>query len=259
MSERPPTIAPPPSLEDILASTPDSRVGRVDFSSRLAPEPEEIDDVGSEAPYAQQSTSAVDADTDGAPDTDTAAAAQQPSSEPPADDYYAHEQSLYDDLVAQPETDRSPVMALPDRDRPLGADFTANRAPAAAPQPSGEGPEVDYLDLSVDRVAASVIARMREAGEASQRHLESIESEAARRCELLTAQAELDAELIRLHARREAHAIITAARMRAGAGSGADEDSVRLNEIGETFSRFAESIETTIAEAPASPDHPLRP
>ena len=57
---------------------------------------------------------------------------------------------------------------------------------------------------------------MRAADEAHQRHLEALELEAARRCELLTAQAELDAELIRLHARREAHAIISAARARSG-------------------------------------------
>ena len=109
------------------------------------------------------------------------------------------------------------------------------------------------VDQSVADVAASVIAAMRAIGEANERHLEAVELEAARRCELLTAQAELDAELIRLHARREAHAIISAARMRAGEDLTPVETD-QLSEIGETFSRFAESIETTIAPGPASPD-----
>jgi len=109
------------------------------------------------------------------------------------------------------------------------------------------------VDQSVADVAASVIASMQAIGEANERHLEAVELEAARRCELLTAQAELDAELIRLHARREAHAIISAARMRAGEDLTPVETD-QLSEIGETFSRFAESIETTIAPGPASPD-----
>lgn len=129
----------------------------------------------------------------------------------------------------------------------------------STPTATAGATEQREVTLSVEEVAASVIARMEAAGEANQRHLEAIESEAARRCEMLTAQAELDAELIRLHARREAHAIITAARMRAGGGASDSEESARLHEIGETFSRFAESIETTSAQALGTPDNPSHP
>lgn len=121
------------------------------------------------------------------------------------------------------------------------------------PDPDHVAEDDVAVDQTVADVAASVIAAMQSIGEASERHLESIELEAARRCELLTAQAELDAELIRLHARREAHAIISAARMRAGDDLTPVETD-QLSEIGETFSRFAETIETTIASGPASPD-----
>ncbi len=89
---------------------------------------------------------------------------------------------------------------------------------------------------------------MREAGEANRRHLEALEAEAARRCELLTAQAELDAELIRLHARREAHAIITAARMRGGDGAAASEEARQLDEVGKSFARFTEAFEGRLDE-----------
>lgn len=109
-------------------------------------------------------------------------------------------------------------------------------------------------DQAVAEVAESVIALMRSTQDAHQRHLESVELEAARRCELLTAQAELDAELIRLHARREAHAIVSAARMRVGAEPTRPPESDQISEIGETFSRFAETIETTVAFGPASPN-----
>lgn len=109
-------------------------------------------------------------------------------------------------------------------------------------------------DRAVADVADEVIALMRSTQDAHQRHLESVELEAARRCELLTAQAELDAELIRLHARREAHAIVSAARTRAGTATSLPPESDQMSEIGETFSRFAETIETTVAFGPASPD-----
>ncbi len=114
------------------------------------------------------------------------------------------------------------------------------------------------LDVSVAEVAASVIAHMRAVGEAGVRHLEAIELETARRCELATAQAELDAELIRLQARSEAHDVISAARRRVGddrSSAGSDQ----LSAIGETFSRFAESVETTLAAAPESFDTPGMP
>lgn len=56
----------------------------------------------------------------------------------------------------------------------------------------------------VQDAAESVLARIRAAETAHRRHLEDIEAEAARRCELLIARAELDAELIRLQAHRSA-------------------------------------------------------
>ena len=129
---------------------------------------------------------------------------------------------------------------------------------------TGEPGDVDdgvAVEQSVAEVAAEVVAAMKAVGAAHERHLEAIELEAARRCELLTAQAELDAELIRLHARREAHAIISAARLRSGAVSDApatqaEAQADQLSEIGETFSRFAESIETTIGQGSAPSDRP---
>jgi hypothetical protein len=108
---------------------------------------------------------------------------------------------------------------------------------------------------SVAEVAAAVIESMHRINEAHERHVESLELETARRCELLTAQAELDAELIRLHARREAHAIISAARLRVGEPDPDLVETDQLGEIGETFSRFAETIETAVATRPESPDH----
>lgn len=134
----------------------------------------------------------------------------------------------------------------------------ADREPhqSAAPQrnhASSIAPDAALAaDRSVADVAASVIAAMRSVGSSHDRHLEAIELEAARRCELLTAQAELDAELIRLNARREAHAIVSAARARVG-DHRSPEETGQLNAIGETFSRFAEAIETTIAPGPSSP------
>jgi hypothetical protein len=47
--------------------------------------------------------------------------------------------------------------------------------------------------------------------------------------------------------------------MRAGGGTGSVQESQRLHEIGETFSRFAESLETTVASAPGPPDRPQKP
>ncbi len=110
------------------------------------------------------------------------------------------------------------------------------------------------VDQSVEEVAASIIASMRAIEHNHHRHLEAIEAEATRRYELLLAQAELDAELIRLHGRREAHRIIATARARTGEGHrDVAADSTRLQEIGETFTRFAETIESATA-APSDPD-----
>ena len=116
------------------------------------------------------------------------------------------------------------------------------------PEPAGPAP-----DLTVTDAAVSIIAAMRAVQESHRRHLAAIEVETERRCEMLTAQAELDAELLRLHARREAHAIVSAARTQA--------DEVvspvvadQLSDIGESFSRFAQAVEQSIATGPPPPD-----
>ncbi len=153
-----------------------------------------------------------------------------------------------------PRDRRSRSPRPPPHRRGCGRSGPAER-PAPAPPPvvavGGVGvpeDELRHLGQSVDEVAASVIARMREAGEANRRHLEALEAEAARRYELLTAQAELDAELIRLHARREAYAIITAARMRSGELTEPSAESRRLDEVGETLAGFAEAFERQVDE-----------
>lgn len=141
-----------------------------------------------------------------------------------------------------------------DLDDLLDDDFDDDEFDLEPPAPAFSAPAGQPVDAAVAEVAASVIALMRSTEDAHQRHLEAVELEAARRCELLTAQAELDAELIRLNARREAHAIISAARTRSGESPAPVESDHQLSEIGETFSRFAETIETTMASGLESPD-----
>jgi hypothetical protein len=129
--------------------------------------------------------------------------------------------------------------------------------PVAVPRqqprtPSAESAVEDssYLGATVQAVADAAIERLRDAENATLQHLAALEAEAARRAELLTAQAELDAELIRITARREAHAIISAARSQAGLGAPttqANRDSRQLAEISDAVSRFAESIESSLA------------
>jgi hypothetical protein len=107
---------------------------------------------------------------------------------------------------------------------------------------------------SVKRVADDVIAAMRRVQDAYEAHVAALETEAARRYELLTAQAELDAELIRLNARREAHTIVAAARVRSDQTDFDLIETEQLGEIGETFSRFAEEIEAQAAQGREGPD-----
>ena len=136
------------------------------------------------------------------------------------------------------------------------------QAPAAASLPDppllkpDREPDLE-VGQSVEEIAASIIASMRTIEETHHRHLEALETEATRRYELLLAQAELDAELIRLNGRREAHRIIATARARTGTEQrGSAGESSRLQEIGETFTRFAETIESAAAAPPPSdPDH----
>jgi hypothetical protein len=102
---------------------------------------------------------------------------------------------------------------------------------------------------AVEEVAAEVIARMRSAEEATLRHLDAMELEATRRYELVTAQAELDAELIRLQSRREAHAIVTAARLRAGEiddDEDPDDTGHRLSVLSGAVSRVADATDSSL-------------
>ncbi len=108
----------------------------------------------------------------------------------------------------------------------------------------------------VDDVVAGVIGRIREVRSATIAHLEAIEVESALRCEMLTAQAELDAELIRLHARREAHAIIAAARHRSGLPPRTSSDEQRLRELHDAATRLSEELEA-LGIRRGSPDHPF--
>ena len=113
---------------------------------------------------------------------------------------------------------------------------------------------------AVEEVADNVIARMQAAEQATLRHLDAMQTEATRRYELVTAQAELDAELIRLQSRREAHAIITAARMRAGEvddlSDDPDESGHRLAVFGDAVSRVADSTESLLATRQRTPERP---
>jgi hypothetical protein len=256
-------IPPPPTLDDILSAGAEKRLGTVDFSTRLAPEPEPEPEPAPPAP----------ATPVGGPDARARAA--EPD-EADLDDLDEDEDELVPEVlpVAHLEPDDEPDEAPEDiediadtaepeqPEQPDEPDEPEDTELTAEPEPLVEVellPELREDRPTVDEIAASVIARMRATEDAARRHVEAIEAEAARRCELITAQAELDAELIRLHARREAHAIITAARMRTGGGTGSAEESLRLHEIGETFSRFAESLETSVAPAPGTHDHPLKP
>lgn len=94
-----------------------------------------------------------------------------------------------------------------------------------------------------------MISRIQAAEQATLRHLEAMELEATRRYELVTAQAELDAELIRLQSRREAHAIVTAARMRSGELDDVDDPGDvghRLAVLSDAISRVADTAESSL-------------
>lgn len=258
-----PTITPPPSLDAILAtSAKDERIGRVDFTAPLVTDVVE-EDGAAPAPVAPEPVTeaepepVADADADAEPVAEPepvtepeAVAAPEPLTEPEAE------------AVAEPEpvTDPAPLpepepQPEPEPEQELLTDPADVPLPAPLPV-DFLADELPHLAASVEEVAATVIDRMQRAGEAHVRHLEAVELETARRCELVTAQAELDAELIRLHARREAHAIITAARMRTGGAEGPAAEGRLLSEINTSLSRFAESIETSVAEASEAHDLP---
>lgn len=229
-------IAPPPSIDDILATPArDQLIGRVDFSSPLVePEPEPV-------------------------------AAEPVAADPVAADPVAADPVAPDPVpVVEPKPDPAPVAVVwtdPDPEpapepTPIAVIEVPAPAPALAPQPVDPSlsDELAHLALSVEDIAATVVELMERAGDAHVRHLQAIETETARRCELVTAQAELDAELIRLHARREAHTILTAARARTGDGTD-DHEGPELRRIGDSLSAFAESIETDVARTPPAHGH----
>jgi hypothetical protein len=251
-------IEPPPSLEDILSAGDHGRVGSVDFSHLADPATQPI-----EAPPVAQVTEVaaapVVAPLEADPDPEPVVLVE-PEPEPAVVDETEDQDEVEDedDVVAEaPEADEAPEPAeeLDEPQDPVqpGPDTVAE--PEAAPAFDLDLPE-NGTAPTVEEMAATVIAQMRAAQAATERHLEAIEVEAARRCELLTAQAELDAELIRLHARREAHAIIAAAQMHTGQEAGTLEENQRIGEIGETFSRFAESLESVVATATTTTDTP---
>lgn len=264
-------IAPPPSLHEVL-NAGRTRLGRVDLGLGRAEES------AAPPPHPRE------------PDAGTPArrlrSVGSQASTPPSGPSAASDHEEPPSRPRGPETEgAAPVPRAPSAPDPFPAQpSAAGHAPttprarvrgASAPVGGLGAPEEELRQLSrsVAEVAASVIARMREAGEANRRHLEALEAEAARRCELLTAQAELDAELIRLHARREAHAIVAAARLRAGepgvapaAAAGPDaEEATALAEVTETFAHFAELFGDPLglddpaddpAVDPAGPLHP---
>lgn len=112
---------------------------------------------------------------------------------------------------------------------------------------------VPFLQMTVEAVAASLITKLHTAEAAAREHLAAMEQEAARRCELLTAQAELDAELIRLYARRESHAILAAARATIAPASQSESESesaernaeaeAGLEAVGEAVLRGVEALD----------------
>ena len=267
-------LTPPPSLDDILSGG-DRLVGRVDFR-RLAAgdaEPEAPAAPASRRPAGLLRRSTTRPAAEAAPAAEpTASPAPEPAPEPASESTTestpaAEAATPPEPTTAPPRTDAAPVVEAtgaapaPAPAQPVTQpaaqpvveavvvptpEQPAPVAPAPAPQRATFGStvpteDVPYLGLSVEQVAESAIARMQAAEAAHHRYLEAVEQEAARRLELLIAQAELDAELIRLHARREAHAILSAASGRQPL-PGEDADRHRMDGVADTFARFAESI-----------------
>jgi hypothetical protein len=200
-----PRITPPPSVEAVLgALTEETRIGQVDFSSRLT-DPDEHDAEPGEA--------------------------LQTASTPPHDMATA-------ELAEEPAVEVGPAE--------YGEEHTAQIHSLVTPTPAVEiesSGGADERPPTVEEIARLVVERMHDAELAMMRHLEAVQVEGARRAELATAQAELDAELIRLNARREAHSLITAARRRAGQPVAADPAETELDEIAESLTRFADVVD----------------
>ena len=289
-------IEPPPSIDEILGNQ--GRIGRVDFSHRLAPvavveaDPAEEQAQADAAAEARARAAAAElapapsvadllpdrAEQTGQPsDTDRIEQTDQPgdtdlTEEPDqtgqSDAGDPHEQDLDDDLE---EVDSDELADLePTRAVVYPADEPYEPEPLRLPrrQPTAQvtnllslvpAEDVQTVSDDIDDVVDGVIARIREAQHATLVHLEAIEAEAALRCEMLTAQAELDAELIRLHARREAHAIIAAARQRSGVSQPQQAEDQRRR-----LDQLGEAAMRLAEELealgvdPDSPDHPFR-
>lgn len=279
MTDQQSAIAPPPSIDAIL--THHERIGRVDFSHRLTPEVPAAVEVESGSPEVEEPTATVEpapsvqelagtsAPLQAVPTEDAA-----PRSEDAAEAEDRHEHEDDDD----DESYLDPPLTAADEARLASHPAMREREPSA-PHPADEShlprveapePVAQLLSLvpaedagtvaeDVDDIVEGVLARIREAQHATAAHLEATEIEAALRCEMLTAQAELDAELIRLHARREAHAIIAAARQRSGVPQPvqAEHERRRLDRLGEAAMRLAEELEALEAD-PHPTDHPFR-
>ena len=84
-------------------------------------------------------------------------------------------------------------------------------------------PDLDDVEIA----ATELLRRLAATESAAREHLAAAEEAALRRCQLLIAQAELDAELIRLHARRESHALLTRAGLGTTAHPGVGQDPDR--------------------------------
>lgn len=256
-------IAPPPSVEAVLgALTEETRIGQVDFSTRLAPEPEEVPDgvdVASGDPEEELDTESGDVrdedddeqdrdepetefsarvvtlvsvprthddEADDGTDHDAADHDEaEAGAEPTGADEPVTEDEIEDEIVTEieDETPGTPETVAAEAEVPSPLEARIH-APATLRdfREPALRAEVDERPPTVEEIARLVIERMQDAELSMMRHLEAIEAEAARRAELLTAQAELDAELIRLNARREAHSIVTAARVRAGEPAAAE-------------------------------------
>ena len=113
--------------------------------------------------------------------------------------------------------------------------------------------ELEELDepgstpATIDEVTRRAMDRVRQAEEALLSHLHAVESEAAHRSELVIAQAELDAELIRLQARRTAHGILAEASGQANEQTARERRS--FDELSRSLSRFAAVLDDVSATA----------
>ncbi|WP_341229495.1 hypothetical protein [Nocardioides salarius] len=207
-------VSPPPSLDDILAAARSARIGRVDFTHRLVPEAPPEPAADAEPPAEQDAAPEPEPEPEPEPD-------REPEPEP------------------EPQPEPEPVVVPPDALETMLAHL-----PRLAPVPDPDrrtAPE-PVLDVDVAEVARVAVQRIEAARAATLAHLAAVEEEVARRCELITAQAELDAELLRLQARREAHSIVTAARARTGRAE-PDDEGARLAAIADVVARLGADLD----------------